>query len=144
MAAAMVVLGIINPDVVTVAMGAGLLGYVWFTRHAKYEVYQDRLVIYYGTPRIRSVPLADIAEVRLIRAPMGGQDLLVTRKGRGVMVIRPRDAEGFAAALGEARGVPPVDQAAIPEAQGQADRRSDAQASKRPRSRARRSRNRRS
>lgn len=106
LAAAMVVLGIINPDVVTVAMGAGLLAYVWFTRHAKYEVYQDRLIIYYGAPRIRSVSLADIAEVRLVKAPLGGQDLLVVRKGRGVMVIRPRDAEGFAAALEGARGVP--------------------------------------
>ncbi|MSQ22782.1 MAG: hypothetical protein EXR53_05700 [Dehalococcoidia bacterium] len=144
LAAVMVVLGIINPDVVTVTMGVGLLAYVWFTRHARYEIFQDRLIIYYGTPRIKNVLLADIAEVRLIKAPIGGQDLVVTRKGRGVLVIRPRDAEAFAAALGEARGVSPVGQADSAKVEGQAERRPDALPSKRPRPRARRSRNRRS
>lgn len=142
LATAMVVLGAINLDQWSVVMGIGLLAYVWFTRHTRYEIFQDRLVIYYGTPRIRSVPLSGIAEVRLIRAPMGGQDLLVARKGGGVMVIRPRDAEVFAAALGKARGVSPVGRADKTEVQGQAGQRPEAQANKRARSRNRRSRNR--
>ncbi|MFH1140280.1 MAG: PH domain-containing protein [Chloroflexota bacterium] len=143
MATAMVVLGTIQVDLLTVAMGIGLLAYVWFTRHARYEIFQDRLVIYYGTPRIKSVPLSDIGEVRLIKASLGGQDLLVRRKGGGVLVIRPRDAERFAAALGEARGVSPAGPADKAEVQGQAGRRPEAQANKRARSRNRRSRNRR-
>ncbi|MEK7777274.1 MAG: PH domain-containing protein [Chloroflexota bacterium] len=144
MAAAMVVLGAMQGDPVTVAMGAGLLVYVWFTQHRRYEIFQERLVIRYGTPRIRSVPLADIAEVRLVKAPLGGQDLLVVRKGRGVIVIRPRDADGFAAALGEARGVSSVGRANKAEVRGRAGRQPEAQANKRARSRNRRSRSRKS
>ncbi|MDO8749631.1 MAG: hypothetical protein Q7K03_00560 [Dehalococcoidia bacterium] len=144
LAAAMVVLGAMQWDPLTVAMGAGLLVYVWFTRHTGYEIFQDRLVIRYGTPRIRSLPLTDIAEVRLIKAPLGGQDLLVRRKGGGVLVIRPRDAEGFAAALGKACGVSPVGRADKAEVRGQAGRQPEAQANKRARSRNRRSRSRKS
>ncbi len=129
LAAAMVVLGFFKGDPVSVAMGVGLLAYVWFTRHARYEIFQDRLVIRYGTPRSRSVQLSDIGEVRPVKAVMGGQDLVGAKKGGGILVIRPRDAEGFTAALERARGVSPV-------------RQIEGQDSKRSRSRNHRSRNR--
>ncbi len=131
LAATITVIGLTQGDPLSVAMGGGLLAYVWFTRHTRYEVFEDRLVIRYGSPRMRSVMLADIGEVRLVNAPLGGQDLLVRKTGGGVLVIRPSNTEGFAEALREARGVSPV------------DRGPEAPPAKQPRPRARRSRNRR-
>ena len=104
-ALALVVLGLFQGDPVSAVMGAGLLAYVWFTRHMKYEIWLDQLVIYYGNPRRRSVPLADIDGVRPVRSSMGGQGLIITRKGGGALVLKPRDPAAFTAALEGARGV---------------------------------------
>ena len=78
---------------VLVGIAIGLL--VWFTRHTRYDIFADQLVVHYGRPRQRIVPFADIEDVFLINLPMGGQGLLVRKKqGRGLL-IRPRAAEQF-------------------------------------------------
>lgn len=104
-ALALVVLGVLRGDLVSAVMGVGLLAYVWFTKHVKYEIWLDQLVIYYGNPRRRSVPLAGIDDVRVVRASMGGQGLIITRKGSGALVLKPRDPAAFTAALERVRGV---------------------------------------
>jgi curved DNA-binding protein CbpA len=48
LAAIITVMGLNAGDPVTVIMGGGLLAYVWFTRHTKYELFEDRLVIRYA------------------------------------------------------------------------------------------------
>jgi len=99
----LVIVGVLQFDLYTMALGVGLGLYVWLTRHTRYEIFSDRLVIYYGRPRRKVVFLVDIEDVQMVRVPMGGQGLYLRKKQGWGMVIRPRDVEGFAARLGEAR-----------------------------------------
>jgi len=94
-----VVSGSLQLDPYTVAMGAGLGLYIWLTRHARYDVFADRLVVSYVGPRHKTIPLGDIEEVRAVRFPLGGQGVFLRRKGAGGMVISPADSEQFAQQL---------------------------------------------
>lgn len=103
LAGVLVVVGVSQFDLFTMALGVGLGLYVWLTRHTRYEIFSDRLVIYYGGPRRKVVLLVDIEDVQVVKVPMGGQGLYLRRKRGWGVVIRPRDSEGFAAGLEEAR-----------------------------------------
>jgi hypothetical protein len=95
--------GTLQADPVTVVMGAGLGLYIWLTRHSRYEVFPDRLVVSYMGPRRKTVPLADIEEVQVGRFPLGGEGLMIRRKGGWRMVLTPSDPERFAQELDQAR-----------------------------------------
>ena len=102
-AGVLVAIGVLGSNPVTLIAGVGLALFVWFTRHARYEIFHDRLVIHYGRPRQKTVPLAEIQEVQLMNFPLGGLGLFVrTKRGWG-MTIKPTDPERFAAQLEEVR-----------------------------------------
>ena len=99
-AGVLVVMGLMSGDPVPVALGGGLGLFVYFTRHARYTILHDSLVIHYGRPRQKTLPLADIEDVQLA---LRGQGLFVRQK-RGVgLLIRPTDPELFLERLDEAR-----------------------------------------
>lgn len=103
-AAVLLVIGILRGDPFAIALAALLLLYVYFTRHAQYDIYLDSLVIRYGRPRRKVIPIDDIADVQLATLPLGGgQGLLIRRQTGGPMVIRPSDPETFASRLEDAR-----------------------------------------
>ncbi len=102
-AGALVVSGALQLDPITVMMGAALSLYIWLTRHSRYDVFSDRLVVSYTGPRRRTIPLADIEDVRAVGFPLGGQGVFVRRKSGGGMVITPVDPEQFVQALDQVR-----------------------------------------
>ena len=99
----LVVTGLLSGDLLTLAFGAGVWLFIWFTRPTRYEVFRDSLVINYGKPRRKSLPFTEIEEVLLIRLPLGGQSLFLRRKQGWGMVIRPAEPERFLACLEDAR-----------------------------------------
>jgi len=102
-AAVMVVMGLLQGDPVTLLLGVGLSLFVWFTRHARYEIFQDRLVIHYGQPRQKVLQLTEIKDVHLVQFGMGRHFLLI-RGNRGQrIVLRPADPERFLERLDDAR-----------------------------------------
>ncbi len=102
-AGALVVSGALQQDPFTFVMGAGLSVYIWLTRHSRYEVFSDRLVVHYLGLRRRTIPLGDIEDVRAVGFPLGGQGVFVRRKKGGGMVITPVDPEQFVQALDQVR-----------------------------------------
>ncbi len=127
-AIALVVIGAISGfDPVNISLGLALFLYVWLTRHTRYDIFSDRMVIYYGAPRQKSVPLGSIKESRAVSAPMSGPSVLITLQPRGVLVIQPKSPEEFVAALDKARGAAPArpanEKASSPKPDSEAQRR---------------------
>ena len=102
----MVITGLFsNPvDLIPVLFGLGVGTFIALTRHTRYELYQDVLVIRFMAPRRIVVPLAEVQDVRVVRMPLGGPALLVQRASGGVLAIMPADPEGFLARLQESTG----------------------------------------
>ena len=99
LALGLVVVGIIGLDTFPLVAGVALAIFVWFTRHFRYDIFPDALVVSYGKPRQKVVPLDQIAEVRSVRFGFRGDSLFVRNaSGRG-MIIRPSDPEQFAQQL---------------------------------------------
>ena len=98
-AVVMMVMGVLSGDPFTVLLGTGLALFVWLTRHSRYDIFPDRLVIRYSGPRQKTVFLQDIEGVQVVGIPMGGQGLYIRKKGGLGMVIRPSDKESFSEGL---------------------------------------------
>lgn len=105
-AAFVVVSGIIQQDALAIVLGLALGVFVWFTTHTKYELYPDRFVIYYGMPRRRVVPLADIEDMQLVKAPLQARGLLI-RKGASRLLITPRDPDRMNTEIRNLVNLPP-------------------------------------
>ena len=91
--------GFVTGDALPVLTGLGVGAFLFLTRHTRYELFQDALVIRFMAPRRIVIPLADVQDVRLVRLPLGGPALLVQRARGGGLAIMPADPEGFLARL---------------------------------------------
>ena len=87
--------GLTGGGVLPILSGLGVGFYLWYTKHTRYDLFQDALVTRYRAPRTRVVPLNDVLSARFARMPLGGQALLIHRRRGGVLVITPKDPEGF-------------------------------------------------
>ena len=104
----MIIQGFVPPfDPMPVLFGAGVGGFLAFTRHTRYELYQDALVIRFMAPRRIVVPLTEMQDVRMVKMPLGGSALLVQRASGGTLAIMPVDPEGFLARLKAGPGADP-------------------------------------
>ena len=99
--AALFVLGIFGGDPIPIVLAIAMGLFIWFTRHSKYDIFSDRMIIHYGKPRQKIVPLNEIEQAHLV---LGGRGLFLKRKGSGGLLIRPRDPEAFKAHLDDALG----------------------------------------
>ena len=99
-AGVMLIIGVLAGDPITFLLGIGMSLFVWFTWHARYEIFHDRLVIYYGRPRQKIVPLSEIEEVQLV---LGDRALYVRNRGSRGMLLRPSDPQLFVDRLDDAR-----------------------------------------
>ena len=75
-------------------IGLGLAAFSWLTTPSQYMLFNDRLIIAYGRPRIRHVLFQQVDQVEVLKLPIGDRLLVRLRNGRR-LIIQPRDAEGF-------------------------------------------------
>ena len=94
-AGVMLLLGLTGGGVIPVLSGLGMGFYLWYTKHTRYDLFQDVLVTRYRAPRTRVVPLSDVLSARFARTLLGGPALSIQRRRGGVLVITPKDPEAF-------------------------------------------------
>ena len=75
-------------------VGLIVAAFSWLTTPSQYAVFSDRLIIYYGKPRVRHVLFQRIEQVELLSLPIGSR-LRVRLEGGRMLFIQPRDAEEF-------------------------------------------------
>ena len=95
----MVVQGFMGAGDIPVLAGFAVVGFLAFTKHNRYDLYEDALVIRYWAPRKIVIPLSEIRDVGSVRLPFGGPSLLLHRTGGRVLPIMPKDTETFLAHL---------------------------------------------
>ena len=88
------ILGVFQQAPVLVIAGIAVGLYSWFSNPRQYRIYQDALVIIYGTPRTRTIHFSNIShlEMRQLATPDRLRAWLV--RGRRV-VLMARDPEAF-------------------------------------------------
>jgi len=102
LALGLLMVGLISAETFPLVSGAALGTFVWFTRHFRYDIYPDALVVSYGKPRQKVVPLDQVSEVRTVQFGFRGDSLFVRNTSGHGMIIRPSDPEQFAQRLQEA------------------------------------------
>ena len=75
--------------------------YSWLTRPRRYLIYPNALVIEYGRPRKKVIPMAAISHVELLSLPIGERLRVVLLTG-GRTMIMARDLDTFREKLDEA------------------------------------------
>lgn len=93
-----VVRGLATGEPLPVLTGVGVVVFLALTRHTRYELFHDALVIRFMAPRRIVVRLAEVQAIRLVKLPLGGPALLLQRASGG-LAIMPSDPEGFLARL---------------------------------------------
>ena len=83
-------------------VGLGLAAFGWLTTPSQYVIFQDRLLIFYGRPRVRHVIFDQVAQVERLSLAIGDRLLLRLRRGR--LLIQPRDITEFENQLEKALG----------------------------------------
>ena len=96
MAIGVIVIGVLgggNPLLVIVGVVFGLFS--WLTTPSVYLLFSDRVVIFYGRPRLKSIPFLEIEDVDLIKLSYASSRLRLLQKGGQRTWLVPRDAEAF-------------------------------------------------
>ena len=77
-------------------VGLGVATYSWFTSPTNYTLYNDRLLISYGRPRVRHVMFENIEGVDNLVVPLSGPRLRVREfRGDAGVWLTPRDPDTF-------------------------------------------------
>ena len=103
----MIVQGFVAGDPMPVLFGGGVGAFLALTKHTRYGLYQDVVVIRFMAPRRIVIPLSELQDVRMVKMPLGGAALLVQRSTGGTLAIMPVDPEGFLARLKARPGADP-------------------------------------
>ena len=112
MAGIMVVQGLVSNNLLPILAAIAVAVFLAFTKHTRYDLYGDVLVIRYWAPRKIIIPLSEIRDVGSVRLPFTGASLILHRTRGRVIAIMPKDPESFMAhikaGLDTARQPPPV------------------------------------
>ena len=81
-------------DPIVVIIGLAVAAFSWFTTPSRYMIFNDRLVIAYGKPRLRHVFFQQVDQLELLRLAIGSRLRVHLSNGRSLF-IQPRDAEEF-------------------------------------------------
>ena len=95
MAGFMVVQGLTGGGDIPILAGIGVAVFLAFTKHVRYDLYEDAVVIRYWAPRKIIIPISDILDVGSVRLPFGGPSVLLHRTRGRVLAIMPKDTETF-------------------------------------------------
>ena len=82
-------------------LGMAWAAYAWLTRPRRYLVYPNALVIEYGRPRKKVIPMAEISHVELLSLPIGERLRVVSLTGRRTMIMA-KDLDTFREKLDQA------------------------------------------
>jgi hypothetical protein len=94
------VFGFVTPEPTLMMIGIAVAIYAWYTTPSSYLLYNDRLLIVYGRPRVRHVMFENIEGVDNLMVPLSGQRLRVREfRGRGAW-LTPRNPDAFLEQLG--------------------------------------------
>ena len=92
------VVGLMGANPFLLIVGLAVAGFSWFTTPARYTLFDDRLVIAYGKPRIRHILFREIDQVDPLKLPIGTR-LRVALRSRRPILIQPRDPDEFQSKL---------------------------------------------
>ena len=108
---AVAVMGLGTP--VLMLLGLAVAAYSWLTSPRHYQIYQNALVIVYGSPRKKAIMFSDISHLEVLSLPVGERLRLRLVNGRRVM-LTTKNPEAFRQHLDEAlerfQGSSPRDQ----------------------------------
>ena len=105
-AAILVIQGLAGAGGLPILTGFAVAAFLGFTKHSRYDLYTDALVIRYWAPRKIVVPLSEIRDVGLVRLPFGGPSVLLHRTRGRILPIMPKDPESFLAHIKANMGAP--------------------------------------
>ncbi len=91
---AVAVVGLFTGSPLLVVVGLVVAAFTWLTTPAQYMIFQDRLVISYGRPRIKHIFFQQVEGAELIKFAIGNRVRIHMRSARPLF-IQPRDAEEF-------------------------------------------------
>ena len=77
-----------------VVIGIAAAAYSWLTTPLSYSLYDDRLVVFYGRPRIRHVLFQEIDDIEVPQFNFGNRMWIRLKTGRRV-IIQPRALSDF-------------------------------------------------
>jgi len=92
---------VVAQDATIFFLGMVWAAYSWLTRPRRYLVYPNALVIEYGRPRKKVIPMAEISHVELLSLPIGERLRVVSLTGRRTMIMA-KDLDTFREKLDEA------------------------------------------
>ena len=95
----LVIQGLAGAGDLPVLTGIAVALFLAFTKHSRYDLYTDAIVIRYWAPRKIIVPLSEIRDVGLVRLPFGGPSVLLHRTRGRILPIMPKDPETFLARI---------------------------------------------
>ena len=75
-------------------IGIAAAAYAWLTTPMSYSLYEDRLVVFYGRPRMRHVLFHDIDEIEVPQFNFGNRMWIRLKTGRRV-IIQPKALGDF-------------------------------------------------
>ena len=97
-------IGLVLPDQrLMLFIGLGVASYSWLTNAKQYLIYQDRLVIIYGRPRVKAYPFQEMANLELLTLPIGDRLRIRMANGRRLMLLT-KDSATFMEKLDAALG----------------------------------------
>ena len=93
--AGLLIMGAVVQSEVQLVVGAALVLYLIFTRHRRYDLYADALVIRYIGLRWMRVPLTDVQSLDVVELPVAGKRLLLRLNNQKRVLLAPQQIERF-------------------------------------------------
>ena len=94
--------GILSTDPLLTIVGLAFAAFAWLTTPNLYMLFDDRLVIAYGKPRLRHILFGQIENVELVQLAMTSSRVRVYPKFGRPTWLAPRDPEAFKEQLSQA------------------------------------------
>ena len=90
-----------DPSGLLLFVGLAVAAFSWLTTPRSYIVFNDRLVIMYGQPRIKVIPFSGVEQAEVLTLPFG-ERVRVWLKRQRPIILQPRDSQLFNGKLTEA------------------------------------------
>ena len=94
LALAVAVVGFLTTEPLLILIGMAFGAYFWLTTPSQYMIFNDRLVIAYGKPRLRHIFFQQVDGLELLKLPIGSRLMIRLNTGRRFF-IQPRAEDEF-------------------------------------------------